>query len=352
MPDILSWSWNVGRIARTTVRVHVLLLAFVGVSLLSAVFHARSAGQAVLETSAWLVLLGLALVVHEAAHHLAALRLGLETDEICLWPLGNLALPAPSAASRAGDAAMVAGAGLAASAALAVGSAIALAVIPARMQFSPFGGEHGGAPLLEGGGAAAAFSAAWWVGSFGHVNWVLFLANLIPALPFDGGRILRSLLGGHVRESDVWPYLARTFAVILGLVGLFRIYFSKPGGWILLGLALLLEAMVRHEARMLEEGGYYEEGLFGYDFSQGYTSLEPGTPIVRPRKESALRRWRRRRSELRRLRLEAQYAAEEARLDEILEKLHREGRGALTVEEQRFLVRQSARIRTRRLQGS
>jgi hypothetical protein len=43
----------------------------------------------------------------------------------------------------------------------------------------------------------------------------------------------------------------------------------------------------------------------------------------------------------------AREAAEERRMDEILEKLYREGRGALTEEENRFLVRVSARYRNR-----
>jgi hypothetical protein len=34
-------------------------------------------------------------------------------------------------------------------------------------------------------------------------------------------------------------------------------------------------------------------------------------------------------------------------MDEILEKLHREGRGALTDEENRFLIRVSMRLRNR-----
>ena len=98
---------------------------------------------------------------------------------------------------------------------------------------------------------------------------------------------------------------------------------------------------------MLEDGGYFEDGVFGYDFSEGYTSLESGAAKVRPYRESALKRWRRRRSELRRQRRIAREAAEEKRMDEILEKLHREGRNALTDEEHRFLVRVSTRYRNR-----
>jgi hypothetical protein len=58
-----------------------------------------------------------------------------------------------------------------------------------------------------------------------------------------------------------------------------------------------------------------------------------------------LRRWRR--SSDRRRRREAREAAEELRMDEILAKLHREGRAALSDEEQRFLVRLSARYKNR-----
>ena len=118
-------------------------------------------------------------------------------------------------------------------------------------------------------------------------------------------------------------------------------------GWTLIAIAVVIEYMVRVEARMLEDGGFFDDGVFGYDFSEGYTSLEGGAAKVRPHRESALKRWRRRRSELRRQRRMAREAAEERRMDEILEKLHREGRAALTDEENRFLVRVSARFRNR-----
>jgi hypothetical protein len=54
---------------------------------------------------------------------------------------------------------------------------------------------------------------------------------------------------------------------------------------------------------------------------------------------------------LRRRRREASEAADERRMDEILEKIHREGRTALSEEEQRFLVRVSVKYK-KRVRGS
>jgi hypothetical protein len=174
---------------------------------------------------------------------------------------------------------------------------------------------------------------------------------LIPALPFDGGRILRGHLARvaitSTKDSMLGPWTAHTFAAVLGLVGLVRLISGHGDGFGLIGLALLIEVMVRAEMRLMEEGGFYDDGVFGYDFSEGYTSLEGSAAKVRPYRESALKRWRRRRSDQRRQRRLAREAAEEARMDEILEKLYREGRTALTDEETRFLVRVSAKYRNK-----
>ena len=167
-----------------------------------------------------------------------------------------------------------------------------------------------GRPRLLAGGFAPALTPVWWAGWFGYLNWVLLLANLIPALPFDGGRFLRAALSGTSsvshRESMVGPWFARSCAAILGLAGLVRLLVSQNSdGLTLIGLAILIELMVRSEARMLEDGGFFDDGVFGYDFSEGYTSLEGGAAKVRPYRESAIKRWRRRRSEFRRQRRQA-----------------------------------------------
>jgi stage IV sporulation protein FB len=352
MPDLLSWSFPVGRWRGTTVRLHVLFLVWAVFRLLEGALKSDAAGRGVVEAAAWVVLLLVVLLLHELGHAFLSARVGVDREEIRLWPLGNFVGPSGGPLSRTREGALIAATGPLMSLALALGTAAGLGMVGVRMEFNPFGGENFGAPLLGTGKPASPLSAVWWLGAFGYLNWVVCLANLlIPALPFDMGRVMRGLLGGSPRETELSPYLARASAVVLGLVALFRLYFNRPGWLTLLGLALLVEWMARLEARQLEESGYFDEGLFGYDFSQGYTSLDAGPSTVRPKKESGLRRWRRRRSETRRLRREAQEAAEAARTDEILAKLHREGRAALTDEEHRFLLRVSAHIRRRKGKG-
>src|SRR5262249_47804522 len=200
-----------------------------------------------------------------------------------LWPLGNMVGPSP--ASRAPDNLLVALAGPAVSAALVIVAAVAVNAMGGRFVWNPFGNPNdSGAPFIPAARPAdahyaAPYTAAWVVGWFGYVNWVILLANLLPALPFDGGRVLRAYLAQTSvttsKDGMIPARLARSFALILVVVGLVRLLISVKGdGLTLIGLALLMEWMVRAEARMIEDGGFFEDGVFGYDFSEGYTSLE------------------------------------------------------------------------------
>jgi stage IV sporulation protein FB len=355
MNDRLTWSpISLGRWFGTPVRVHIVLIIFVLFRLLTSA--GTLAGEGALhrfpQTACWLGLLLVALAVHELGHAAAAAWLECDQDEVHIWPLGSLV--GPSFVPRSSEHLLVALAGPVTSGAIVLGTALGLNIFAgAQFVWNPFGNEQdAGAPRLAGGTQAVPYSPVWFVGWFGYLNYVLTLANLIPALPFDLGRALRAYLGStsvvSSRDSLYAPWTARACAILLGFVGLVRLVvrFGADGVTLIL-LALVIEFMVRMEARMLEEGGYFDDGVFGYDFSEGYTSLESSAAKVRPYRESALRRWRRRRSDQRRQRRLAKEAAEERRMDEILEKLHREGRGALTDEEHRFLVRVSMRLKNR-----
>ena len=354
MTDILSWSIDLGRWLGVQVRVHYFLVLF-GLSRL--IWAAVEPGHVIGPTAAWVGLLFVVLALHELGHVLMARIHDTEPEPVQLWPLGNLVIPGPS---RTNDTVAIAAAGLLTSFTLAIGTAVILAICGTSMVFNPFGYFGKGSALVDLGTPilansqlqVPAFQLLWWAGWFGYLNWMLFLVNLIPAFPFDGGRILRVILArspiGLTRENPYAQWTARSCALILGLVGLFRMVAGPfDTGLLILFIAVMIEVIVQTEARMLDDGGFYEEGVFGYDFSEGYTSLEGSTAKVRPVRESALKSWRRRRSDARLQRRADREAAEELRLDEILDKLHQHGKGSLTDEEQRFLIQASSKIRNR-----
>lgn len=106
------------------------------------------------------------------------------------------------------------------------------------------------------GGAGLGLGALFHVSLFAWIGWTnLLLAgfNLIPALPMDGGRILRALLTRRldfVRATDVAVTVSRVFAVAFALFGLavgaFQLVVLAPFLW-------LLGSREQQAARMMAE---------------------------------------------------------------------------------------------------
>src|SRR5262245_4620909 len=194
MTDPHAWSINLGRWAGTQVRVHPIRWLYALRSLLGAALT-KDASPA--QTGAWLLLLFAALAVHEIGHAAAAAWVGVEQEEVDLWPLGNLSSPIGPASLGSREALWVAAAGPAMSLLFSLITCAGLLFVHAQQGFYPFGyWKTSGAPFLANGSPARAFTAIWWIGWFGYINWVLFVANLIPALPLDCGRFLRGILAG------------------------------------------------------------------------------------------------------------------------------------------------------------
>jgi Zn-dependent protease len=190
-------------------------------------------------------------------------------------------------------------------------------------------------------GGERALAPVWavWLNRAFYLSWVLFLFNLIPAYPLDGGRLLQSVVWGRTdyrRGITVAAYTGFVIAVLFLIISI---------GWneaivIALGMFMIYESsMALHRLET-------DDGPFGYDFSAGYTSLEKDDePAPRPKKLGWYTRWRQARKARKLQRETEERAKEEERMDQLLEKIARSGKDSLTDEEKRFLERVSARKR-------
>jgi hypothetical protein len=151
-------------------------------------------------------------------------------------------------------------------------------------------------------------------------------------------------------QAALWPRVgyrqATLYAIFAGFFCMFMLVLASIiwNQVLLVLLAMFIYFACKQEWILLETGG--EESLFGYDFSQGYTSLErEEPPPARPRQPNFIQRWLRRRAERKRQLEQEQQIAEEQRMDELLDKIQRLGKDALTDEENRFLKRVANRYR-------
>jgi hypothetical protein len=203
----------------------------------------------------------------------------------------------------------------------------------------------------------------YWVAVTFGLNWVLLLFNLIPAFPMDGGRIFRCILWkqlGFGRATLFAVQVAKVCAILMGLIGFVQMLGDRrtseiaptysnatARGLMLILVAYFVYRVSERERQMLEAGMLHDDSLFGYDFSQGYTSLDRNQPKPKARLLSRWERWRRRRERQKRQRELAEQQEQERRMDEILQKLHDHGKASLTDQEKRFLDRASEKYRSR-----
>jgi len=224
-------SITLGRIAGIRIGIHWSWLVVFGLitwSLATAVFPDQNPGLGdatyVVMAVVAAVLFFTSLLLHELGHAFQARREGMEIDGITLWLFGGVAqfrgmFPSAGAEFRIAVAgplvSLVLGAGF-------VGLAVALS----------------GVEELDG-------IAAW----LGYINLALLVFNLLPALPLDGGRVLRSALWA-ARNNFTWATrvaaaIGRAFGALF-IVGGLALFFWESGtsglwmaflGWFLYGAA-------------------------------------------------------------------------------------------------------------------
>jgi stage IV sporulation protein FB len=354
MHDPFAWSIPFGRLFGITIRIHVLF-PFIFVALVAkAAFEKDAVPYVWVDQLVVLTILFFSVLLHEFGHCFGARLVKGDAHEVLLWPLGGLANVDVPHTPRAHF--LTALAGPLVNVGLAVGAALFLLLMtpPIQPHWDPttFLARNtvGDVPLINWSLERVydkPFSLPVLLSHLFWVNYLLFLFNMVLiGFPMDAGRMFQSV---------AWKYVgyrrATLAAIYMGFFTMFAVglYAIISTNLLMFGLALFIYVSCKQQWLLLEGGG--EESLFGYDFSQGYTSLERGeepAPAPPPPKQSWWQRWMQRRAEKRQQREQEQREAEERRLDELLEKVQRHGVGSLTDEERRFMQRVSDRYRNRR----
>jgi Zn-dependent protease len=226
---------------RIGVSVSWFFVLFFLIYWLSDYFHKVLGGS---QTTAYVVAVAGALgyfaslVLHELGHALVARRSGIPIMGIDLWFFGGLSQLGREAKS-AGEELKVAAAGPAVTLllfliCLGVGAAVA-----SGERFTDV------ALTREGFTTTPALALIGWLG---FVNAILFLFNIVPAFPLDGGRIARALIWWRTGDRNgatlTTGRMGQAFALVLGALGVWS--FAHGGSY--LGLVTMVLALILYQA--------------------------------------------------------------------------------------------------------
>lgn len=247
-------SWRLGKLAGFDIEINVTFLILLA---LVAVLQGIVAGLMLA------VFVFGSVVLHELGHALVARHLGVPIAGIELHFFGGVAKMA-GAPRSARDEILIAAAGPAVSFALGVASS----------------------------------ALGWVVGSgviatVGYINLLLGGFNLLPALPMDGGRILRAALSrryGRLEATLLAVKISHAAAVAIGIAA------AVFGMWHLILLAVVLWVMASQEKHMARMWHYADEepavevlnrdgssaGWYTEDGRRSSGAVRPGRPTAGP----------------------------------------------------------------------
>lgn len=399
MRDPMTWSIPLFRAFGIQVRLHVLYIVITLGMLLRTLAMPGGRNHLAEYALIWVVILFAIVLLHEFGHCFAARRVEGDAEEILMWPLGGLAYCTVPHNARANLVTVLGGPFVNVLICVITGSALMAAsyvppfnVFSTRQVYQPElhnwkTGEserppHSDAPyfidkktgdrvtvimvseklatgsmwaitdagkLIEVDEPKSANYATWvlWTARVFWLSLLLLLFNLIPGFPLDGGRILQCVLWGRSGDYRAATQIACWSGLIVALV-----FFVISFWWndtMLLFLAMFIVFSSYQQLMMLDHGAE-EGGAFGYDFSKGYGGFGPEddeTTAPKPKRGGPIKRWLMARRARRLQKENEQRAADDLRLDALLDKIAREGKTSLTAEERRFMDRVSQRYRNR-----
>jgi Zn-dependent protease len=180
-----------------------------------------------------MLLVFLCVVPHEYGHALAARMFGIKTRSIVLYPLGGVALlePNPEVQMIRMKEFVV---------------AIAGPIVTLILSMMGLGAMLLGSFFAEDFEVALrSYQGGFWFYMFA-INMSLFIFNMIPAFPMDGGRVLRSILScfmDHALSTRIAFYVSIGFCAMFAILGL------VTGNFMLLIIAAFIYMVGKQEVQ-------------------------------------------------------------------------------------------------------
>jgi Zn-dependent protease len=187
--------------------------------------------EGVMGIFSWLALVVLlfgSVLLHEIGHALTARRFGIHTKDIILTPIGGMAriMNMPSNPKQE--------------------IAIAIAGPIVSLLIAAFGFVTGIAIIVL---PVVPPTVITGLGILMYINLMLGLFNLVPALPMDGGRVLRGFLAlkyDFLKATVIAARVGRTLAILGGVIAIFWL----DNSWTLLLISIFIYMSAGAEIRM------------------------------------------------------------------------------------------------------
>jgi len=338
--SILNFSLSLGRVRGIRVRVSILLL----VAMLAITYRLGSLPLGLLASA----ILALGVILHQFAQLFVTQASGYKPADVVLWPLGGLTTHGADAGFPTQAQIQIIG--------IVVNLATAAICI---FQLQYMGLEINLATLVQGLQVDSSESlSATALRMICFTSLLLLAANLLPVLPFDAGRMLQAFLAERYDRIEVNDVMLR-LGLVVSLLGLTAAFIFDQSAILALSSFVLIVHL--HEVGIrAAKPGYFEVAQSNEDWENDISEMDAerehfesfrisedvDTDELIARSSMMARRRARRESE--ELQREAEERErEEKQLDAILERIHREGEGALKPAERQLLRKAAQRLKSK-----